>query len=193
MTPSPLPRFGFSAFHALALLFFFLPWVEISCVKSKDAPPELRDAVEIKQSGLQMTYGGATKVEVVGERVTETEIVRPEYAARMMIPYAVLLLIGALAGAIAVRHWRAPIAFVAGGGAILLMIIQLINGFPLVAAAGKTGVWSDNNATVTQWFLFGIASNIAAVCFAVADGLGLPQLPPPPCPNSALTAQSIGC
>ena len=174
MPPSPLPRIGLTSFHALALFLFFLPWVEISCVKTKDAAPELRDAVEIKQSGLQMTYGGATKVEVVGERVTETEIVRLEYAARLMIPYAILLLVGALAGAIAVRRWRPVVAFAAGGGAILLMIIQLINGFPIVAAAGKTGVWGDNNATVTQWFLLGIASNIAAVGFAVADGLGLP-------------------
>jgi hypothetical protein len=185
MPPSPLPRIGLTSFHALALFFFFLPWVEISCVKTKDAAADLRDAVEIRQSGLQMTYGGVTKVEVNGDRVTDTEIVRPEYAARLMIPYAVLLLIGAFAGAIPARRWRAAVALAGGGGAIVIMILQLRWGFPIIAAAGKTGLWGDANATVTQWFLMGCACHIAAVGFAVADGLGLPMGPSPPNPSPA--------
>src|SRR5262249_57826344 len=134
-------RYGLSGFHLLALLFFFLPWVEVSCVKSKTADPQLRDAVEIKQSGLQMTYGAATKVVVEKDEVTETEVVDPKFRAQMILPYAVALAIGAAAGAIAVRRWRVPVALAASGAAGAMMGGELIVGFSIVKAVAGHTLW----------------------------------------------------
>ena len=173
MPTSLFSRFGLSGFHLLALLFFFFPWVEVSCVKTKTADPQLRDAVEIKQSGLQMTYGAATKVVVEKDEVIETEVVDPKFKAQMILPYAVALAIGAIAGVIAVRRLRVPLALAASGAAVATMAGQVMAGFPIVKAAGVNGLWTEGSASVTLWFILSCACCIAAGGFAIRDALGI--------------------
>src|SRR5262249_19026807 len=181
-------RYGLSGFHLLALLFFFLPWVEVSCVKSKTADPQLRDAVEIKQSGLQMTYGAATKVVVEKDEVTETEVVDPKFKAQMILPYAIALAIGAAAGAIAVRRWRVPVALAASGAAGAMMVCEFILGLSIVKTAGVKGLWTEGSAGVTLWFFLGCACCVAAGGFAVRDALGIDDM----IGRAATSANSVG-
>jgi hypothetical protein len=135
-------RFGSRASLLLALLLFFLPWVEVRC----DAPlGERRSQTLAVQSGLQAAYGGFTEMPLSHTSRGERDRVEAQFRALkgelavawspLMAVYPLALLGGCLAGLLVRRDRLRPAALVGGGLAASLLLIQASQGFPLERAA----------------------------------------------------------
>lgn len=160
-----LPRVGFASSHLVGILFFCLPWVDVTCTKNKTGTV-FQGADRVEQSGLQMTYGGVTRY----KGPTKTTATDPKLAAPTLFIYAGCLLLGAAVAVVPWHRWRAWLALIFSLGAILALAIQAIIGFPIIEAAGSKGLWSLN-AGITWIFLAACLANAAAFLMAGTDML----------------------
>jgi len=117
------------------VLFFFLPWTNISC----------NDRVLLQQSGFQSCYGGATptaQLRQMAERNANMKDKQPSVpVAPFIIPFAGFLAISLITGAACIlcvvlklRSASASVnllALASGVACFMLLVAQMVYGFPL--------------------------------------------------------------
>jgi hypothetical protein len=135
-------RFGSPASLLLALVIFFLPWVEVRC----DRPFGERGSKTLAvQSGLQAAYGGYTEAPLTNTDRSERDRLEAEVRtlrgepavswSPLMAVYPLVLLGGCLIGVRVRRDWARRTALVGCSlAAGLLLLLQASRGFSLERA-----------------------------------------------------------
>lgn len=175
------------AAFSVALICFLLPWIDIRCDSPRGGvfSGQGTDLVMVSQSGLQMTYGGVSTT-VNHQPLTASQADELERhkgnrtrAVPAMLLYGLCLVAG-LGASLTFRDERRRYlcATVASAIAVMVLVIQLANGFPLVDNVPRRRGGNGWSYTIAFWL--GLGSTFAALIGSVtgrapvAGGLNAP-------------------
>jgi hypothetical protein len=211
LRPRPGWKIGSLSAFVLALLLFPLPWVQVSCVQT--------NKTIATQSGFEAIYGGmSSPMEKAAQRAKDellsnlrkqgVKVNESQFASQasedgpdshwsfLMLLFLFVVLGGIIANVvIRVPKQRRLMALGCGGLLVLLLLLQMVIGFPLAdsvadavgknatdtAALAAAASMIDVGYTAWYWLAFLVAWVCVAVPggeFLVAKG-GLPDWTPP--------------
>lgn len=162
------------ASFGLSLMCFLLPWIDIRCNSPRGGlfSGQGTDLVIVSQSGLQMTYGGvSTTVNHRPLTAAQAEELERHKANRIrampaMILYGLCLVAG-LGASLTFRDERRRFlcGTAASAIAVIVLVVQLANGFPLVENVPRRRGGNGWSYTIAFWL--GLGSTFAALIGSV--------------------------